>query len=698
MAKWTDTNKGLAPGWTPYADWDRVTSKAEDKALSWHPVYVQLREPWEKTAEAVLKELGNANGDPFVAVDDVALRRLRALATETDALVPPEDLHALSYLVLYIRVTGDTVPVGPPEGGTAWWRVIRVGPLTPLAKVVQFNPERGAPTARESRDLAIVLTGILDDGIGVMHERLRDGSGTGTRVVALWRQAMAAMAPDGSVAVGAVYDKARLEHWYRDEGGDEAALYRRIETDAVKTGDPATLVIPDQRLTMTHRATHGTFVADLAAGYDPGTAPDTRPIAAVELPPLAVAETWGARLEFFLLQGLMWLIDQADTFVVDGNKTRVPLVVTLSYGASAGRKDGTGFLESAVRRQVEGRNAGGVPTAVVIAAGNEYRTQRRAVLTVERGVTRGVDWRVQPADRTPGFVEIRVPEDRKLTVTVTDPLGRDVVLTLPKGSSGMVDLDAGSGPIARLYVGKEFDVQGDATGDVLVTLAIRPTQADAPGEVVAPAGAWRVTIGNPETEPLRVTVEVQRDDSPQGYPLRARPSYLDDPATDFVPDAESRDYIQPAPGSAITREGTLSPYGTVEFAVNGAPGILVVGAAMGGEDAMTGGARAAPYTGAGPTPGRGAPDLAAVAEDGFVTRGILGAGTFSGSVVAWGGTSAAVPVVARAVAEHIAENSKLPSVPDLLGNTGPVQRDPRLGEGVMPRGANGRISRRAPAP
>lgn len=699
MSDWGNAKSGLKPGWTAYVDWDRETSKYTKKANPWYPVYVQLLEDWKVNAAAVIAKLKERHVS--IAVDISTRRRLSALAEdfvstplETESTPKRIDLEALSYMVVYIR---GCTPETPTEiDGTQRWRTIRVGPAVPTARAAFLDGARVQATRRDADaiDAGTVLTGIIDDGIGVMHERFREGSG-GTRVVALWRQAHEALGENGkaidgnsNAIIGKVFEKTELDNQFQTFNGDEAALYRWIETEAVASRGNAAGLIPGQRLTMTHRATHGTFVADLAAGSEPDDSRYKGPIAAVEVPPLAAAETWAARLEFFLLQGLLWLIDRADALRgKDGAPVRVSLVITLSFGASAGPKDGTGFLEGEIRRHVVARNAGGAPTAIVIAAGNDFRARRRAVMTVERNATRAVDWCVQPADRTPGFLEIRVPVSDKGTLTVTDPLGRSREIVLCTGTAVYDLLETGK-PVARLYVETETGAGGHPTGNLLVTLAIGPTQVDDAGDPTAPAGAWRIEITNSGSDALRASVEVQRDDTPVGYPLRARPSYLHDPETELAWDDETKDYTSPAEGSVVTREGTLSPHATITGA-----GVYVAGGAMGNGDG-----RPARYTGSGLTLRRGGPDLATVAEDGWATPGILGAGTFSGSAIAWGGTSAAVPLVARRIADHIAARKELPDVTDLLGQTGPAERDPRTGKGIMLRAKDGRPARMLPAP
>ncbi|MFW5641874.1 MAG: hypothetical protein ACOCY0_03820, partial [Roseicyclus sp.] len=85
----------------------------------------------------------------------------------------------------------------------------------------------------------------------------------------------------------------------------------------------------------------------------------------------------------------------------------------------------------------------------------------------------------------------------------------------------------------------------------------------------------------------------------------------------------------------------------------GAPWLVTVGAATG---ATATGPAAAPYSGT-PLP-EASPlnraewvDRSAVAERSTIRRGVLAAGTLSGSRVAMGGTSAAAPQIVRSIVE-----------------------------------------------
>ena len=73
------------------------------------------------------------------------------------------------------------------------------------------------------------------------------------------------------------------------------------------------------------RAGHGTHVMDLACGYDEGSSPtskgkDLRPIVCVKLPTVTVADTSGLGLEYYVLDGIDYILGRAQDIA---RRTRV---------------------------------------------------------------------------------------------------------------------------------------------------------------------------------------------------------------------------------------------------------------------------------------------------------------------------------------------------------------------------------------
>jgi hypothetical protein len=685
---------------SPYEDWDDVIRSgylaAPKGQENWQPVYVELTgrivgsRGSAKRLSDILFPVGGVQV-LTISVGDDTLNTLRILI----AAVPKQESELKHRARLFVY---------RPQSFAHFdidrcYKVLHVGPAVPLAFVAKPRAAPPELDVQRSTLTTTVVTGIIDDAIGVVNERFRHKDGT-TRVAFFWKQGVPAVPADQffpsnaktttreftnlGVTQGVALNGAAIDATFARNAFNERATYREIETKRLPGQTVGTQYLPQIRTTMTQRASHGTFVADLAAGHPKEAAPNDRPIIAVELPALASADTSGARLEIFVLEALLRLIDWADNWPVKTSVGieyfRVPLVVNLSYGFSAGTKDGSGFLESEIAQHVAARNKD-VRTAVVLAAGNDFRQRMRAKMTLEKGETRSVDWRIAPQDRTPSFLEIRFPRTAKPIVTIevpNDPGGR-LDLHFTKGNPGNWDYNGISTPTARVYV-QEWN------GHKVITLALRPTQnLEEPGNV-APAGKWRVTLRNDKKTPAEVVVEVQRDDAPSGYPQLGRQSYLEDDLYG-APDKDTRTYTDHFPESSVTRLGTLSA-----MATNATPEIYVVGAAIDVTEP-----EATRYTSSGPNPARPGPDLAAMAEDGYATPGALAAGTFSGSVVALGGTSAAVPRVTRKVVGWIAQHPGHPDLPrpaDLLDGSF-TRPDPRIGLGILvAKPETGRIARR----
>jgi hypothetical protein len=701
---WTPTPDLKKPSkiLSPYEDWDGVIQPgflaAPTDKENWQPVYVKLKKPFVGVGGSaselieILKKNVNKD-DACIAAGDDTYNTLQILMnTKSD---PKDALASRAYLFVY-RPQSLAHDVKDVDG---CYKVLRVGPAVPFAFVSRTGPRGVKKPQLHTVAKGPVVTGIIDDAIGVVHERLRHKDGT-TRVAFFWKQGIPAVAAKEfiplraktfgldlvnlGVTQGVAFNGALIDWIFKDTGYDEAATYRRIEARQQAKQSAGVQYLPQTRRTMTQAASHGTFVADLAAGYPKEQAPDDRPIIAVELPALATADTSGARLEMFVLEALLRLIDWADNWPVQGGtnpkRRRVPVVVNLSYGFSAGPKDGTGFLETEIARHVAARNKA-VRTAAVLVAGNDYRRRLRAEMKLEKGDNRAVDWRILPQDRTASFLEVRFPQGEGPVITIE----------VPNDPNGRIDLDfSGTKPVNRDYVLESRTTARVYVQDLnkmtVVTLAVRPTQNLEDPSAVAPAGKWRITVRNDRKKACNVVLDVQRDDAPRGFPRIGRQSYLEDEHYGAF-DRKTRTYTNLGDGSSVTRLGTLSAIATKK-----AKEIYVVGGAVNVPNQ-----EASLYTSSGPNGKKDGPNLAATAEDGYATPGALAAGTFSGSVFALGGTSAAAPRITRKVVEWVSNHkpARLPNEADLLGAAFLKKQDPRSGYGILPAAKEpGRRARR----
>jgi hypothetical protein len=526
-----------------------------------------------------------------------------------------------------------------------------------------------------------VITGVIDDVMGFANERFRRAQ-TGTRVERFWMQGMPAIA-GGKAAIGGEIDRAAIDALLQTIPS-EAQVYDKLFPKGVYVIRRAPRgelgLTPFESLNSRPFAfpeTHGTQVLDLAAGWPLQEAPANRPIMAVQLPQLATLETWGARLDLFILLGLQRLIHWADRWVEDGLVKRAPLVVNISYGILAGPKDGTGMIEAEIARLVAARNAEGIPTVVVLPSGNGYRDNCRAAFTLAPQDRREVTLRLQPDDQSVSFVELWLTGLDRMRLAITPPQGARFD-RLIQNSDAVFDWQGNLGnglmqTMARIYVRPYPAAAGAPFGRTRITIAFLPSQNHEVPHQVVPAGAYLVQLTNTGTSPLHAVMETQRDETPPSFPTWGRQAYLDD-AQAYDWDSELCDYAAPNVASAVTRGGTLSAYATANT-----PGVVVVGAAF-DRDAL---AQAALYSAGGPNPGRSRPDVSAVADETRSHPGVMASATYSGGTSFFSGTSSAAPQVARVIVDALSANPAL-DLTDLNSLFTARTPDGRLGAARLP--------------
>ncbi len=709
----------------PHEDWEQVTRPAwmerqrrvlEEATGLPHerlqPVYVQLLPeggPYAPSAAIVLAE---AAADAGLFVDDLArtaLERIAGLEADAAAIAaePASDArdrrHALR---LREAASCARLPLFRFES-TAYdphpaFEVVEVGPALPLPAARPPIPRAVAPAAQGAATLPgepPVLTAVIDDVVGFANERFRSGP-RATRIARFWAQsALQTVHAAGAIELGKPLSDTDINLALAASNGDEVSAYHHLFPQGLPwqpsgrlpgTGDPA-LHDPAHRRPLGLRATHGTQVLDLAAGWPLGEAPQDRPIVAVQLPLLATAETWGARLDLFVLMGLLRIFNWADTLYA----SPAPVVVNFSYAVTAGPMDGTGFLESEIARLVKLRNDLGRPTRVVLPAGNSYRARGRAAATLAPGEATRIELRVQPEDLSVSFVELWLSGETDTELTLTPPSGPGATFPLGHGTQGdWFAWEPGGAIAGRIYM-RRFGAR------LRVVVALSPTlNHDTPG-VIAPSGRYALDVRNTGSAAGDVSIEVQRDDVPKGYATGARQAYFDGPGTDDF-DPETHRPELPVPGAtALTRDGTLSA-----FATSREEGVWLVGATMDRDailEALGLTPHPAPYTSSGPTLARSGPDLAAVADETRTHPGRTAAGTFSGSAFPLSGTSAAAPLVTRALVGVLDSRRHLP--PSIAEEIAAMPADPlppapvqdkRLGAAVLRmEAAPGRLPRRA---
>jgi Subtilase family len=385
-------------------------------------------------------------------------------------------------------------------------------------------------------------------------------------------------------------------------------------------------------------SSHGTSVADLAAGYrQPSTNLDQTSVIAVHFPKRTVADTSGGALSVQALDGVRYVLWRA------GDDPSV--VVNLSYGTMAGPHDGTSILEQALDELIDMR-AGKL--AVVLPAGNAYEARGHAKIKLtQKQPSTTLNWFIPPDSETPAFLEIWLPKTAAncVGIEVTDSQGRKASIAKALGiatADGAVPSAASFGVVYRNEV-----ANGNKASMILV--AVAPTACKRPGRVLANHGIWTVKLSLAGTSEVGVIhAWIERDDSLHGQPRRGRQSYFID--TNY--ELPRTTYKQPRdkPKAVVKRTGSFNTI------ANGYE-TITVGGYVGGNQLV------ASYSGATPKPplSRLGPDVLARSEESLTLHGeaTIGNGALGRSRI--NGTSAAAPHVTRKIVEWLWNPKDSPS-------------------------------------
>lgn len=540
----------------------------------------------------------------------------------------------------------------------------RPAPLPPFARKPN-DAEIGAPKIEldwtPSEDCAIVA--VIDSAIALSHARFRRLDG-GTRFLAAWL--MNGRWRPSAVPFGRELFQKEIDRlmFGAKIGGSicESAFDRAA--GLTQFGE----MRGDRRLE--NNGTHGTMVADLAAGFDVRRASDDEhrrrlPLIAVGLPPRSSMGSSGSFLEFYAMHALEYIIDRADAIwtAVEGDKTGgYPIVINLSYGLQAGPKDGEMLVEKLMRAIMQRADEMKRPVRIILPVGNDLLSEGAALFDLGDGGVDGVEWRIKPEDHTPNYAEVwsdvikgdggSAPE-HPLSLMLAPPSG-PVSPATPGRAGQMTTLtDADGRPIARIYCRKHDNraKPGD-TADwhrVGYILCTAPTLPDEHRLQRAPAGAWR--LGVSAAEAAKGYAYVQSDQSltfgsntglvstfahPDFEPFDAIGRYIDVASYPYDGSAPVDTDVTPP----MRRRGTMNTIAHLQEA-------RVIGSyrVTDGKPSLYSSASSEAVG-----TGRAAPSALLPGEDGAARFGLLGAGSKSGSTTAMAGTSFSTGLATRAVA------------------------------------------------
>lgn len=524
-------------------------------------------------------------------------------------------------------------------------------------KVRETPPPFDARIHRDGSQSNSVVVGIIDDGIAFAHEQFRD-SPESTRIASVWLQSQQTNEHSPTLfGRGREITKKEIDNWLSPANGlvDEDEIYRKAGLLDFASSEHKSLA---------RRAAHGTHVLDIATGPK-GSSKPKWPIVCVQLPSEVTADTSGARLTQWALEGVWYILLQSLVVASERGCRPIPVVINLSYGFTAGPHDGGHPLERALEETVKvWERLIGASVRIVLPAGNNLQSRLHAQMSFDRCQEVELSWRVHPDDRTASHVEIwlpRRPSGAPCPVRVSvRPPGSTVAAGPPLGGPGTTtsELIAEEQMLCQIsysHTGDRDSQSGEPEGRGVVRISVAPTHVlertthkpvgpAPPPRLVAPHGVWTILIENTDLMAgEEVHAWVQRDDSAFGYPSLGRQSYFDDAEYERF-DAMGDIAVVDNSKSLVRRAGTLNA-----IATGSDPRIIVVG----GYAHLP--RRAARYSSRGPTLGsRRGPDVLGASDRTRVRQGRLGAGTRSGSRIAMNGTSVAAPGATRHIAEELA--------------------------------------------
>lgn len=549
---------------------------------------------------------------------------------------------------------------------------IRKLPLSPTAAEISGRRNQHAPLPRFALatsdpqpdpmirltwmpDADNVVVGVIDSGIALSHARFRRLDG-GTRFLSAWL--MGGKWREGSaVPFGRELFRTEIDQ----------LMFRAVaagtvdEADFDRHADASQFHSPRGDRRLENNATHGTMVADLAAGYDLRHSYEDEhrrrlPIIGVGLPPNTSMGASGNFLEFFALHAVEYIIDRADRIwkacdLPEGGN--FPVVINLSYGLQAGPKDGHMLIEKVIRAINEKSDQTGRPIRVLLPAGNDLLSEGSAQFDFTDARAKLLDWRLKPEDQTPNFGELwsdalqgepKGEPAHPFALSVRPPSGPASDAT-PGQHGQMNTLIYDGKEVARIYC-RRYD-GGDGWYRMSYVVCASPTlRPDR--DVAAPAGAWTWTISSKSEKTGYAYVQSDQNLTYGGntglVSTFAHPSFdaydetgrLIDVAS-YEPHPVDTDVTPP-----MRRRGTLNTIASLK-------GVPVIGSyrTSDGRPSIYSSSASSDAVG----DGRTEPTCLFPGEDGPALFGLLGAGSRSGSAALMSGTSFSTALATRAVSQ-----------------------------------------------
>jgi len=514
-----------------------------------------------------------------------------------------------------------------------------------------------------------VIIGLIDDGIAFANDRFRSDV-LETRMAYFWQQdgrfesqivsgqTVSSTVPYGrEIAADAV--PGPNGHPGINDLLQKHARAGVVDEDQVYA-DFGSIDFRDARdhKPVAQRWAHGTHVLDLAAGYPVSDKRQDWPIIAVQLPVATTADTSGSTLEVYVKHAINYINDRAQQLDPLG---KTPLVINFSYGITAGPHDGTSLIEKDIENFLDAMNKdrAGRTVTFVLPAGNAQLSRDHVRICWNGDASDPIEdpallpWRAQPNNLTTSHLEIWLPKSNgatadRIRIEIESPDGQSSGLLGEIPGDELV-LYASDGQ--TVIAAAAYSHEAAPTDRGLFQISLRPTEHLRRSFVIAdaPAGVWQVRVHKgPGYAGEDIEAWIQRDDTPFGYPIRARQSYFDEASYVRYHPISGRPLEEDDPQYLACHVKRVSLINAI--ATSCQP--VVVGGVFRRELKM------AEYSAGGPTlticgsTPRVGPDVAAVSDDSRIHRGVLGAGSRSGSAFTLSGTSVAAPQIARFAGEN----------------------------------------------
>ncbi len=507
----------------------------------------------------------------------------------------------------------------------------------------------------------MTVVAVIDDGIPFAHQNFYNASGTNTRIEFCWLQSapLDNSEKKGSVLFGRELTRQRIDKLITDYGDDEDFLYHvsGAASDLDDTGNATN-----------RRSSHGAHIMDIATGFRTasGDVPkDEIRVIAVQLPDTMTLDTSGFGRDMYILSAFHYIFNRAELISKKYGVDNLRLVVNFSYGYTGGRHDGRSEIELAVEELVAARRAGGKPTAVVIPSGNTFVDRLHGVIGETDFIENkfSFNWRIQPNDRTPNYLEIWFPSG-------FDPSGYFVLLTDPSGLNSQkfeIRADSANDIGDPHSIEPIYTTDGPNVGQISadkhnndrwrLLMIIAPTEPEDDTLSGASSGIWNISLNrtqqaNSLEKPVRCWV--QRDTEIVAQRTGSKQSYLDDLAYEVFDD-------HGAIGELDCDQSFVQRFGSNNGIATGS-GTLTVGGFRASAEFGENVKRSIPsvYSSAGPinsaTAGEKV-DCSSLSDRSTILPGTIAAGTRSGVVSQLQGTSAAAPTVTRQLAAAFVTNS-----------------------------------------